>query len=146
MNNQWLAFATVLILNAVIALLIAVTLARRFPTPGRNAMIWMLIGLAIWAFCYAMITLSTSLEAKRFWLRLENIGILTVPVFWFFFTLQYTRLDQWLNKFTGALFFIIPLVSWVLVFSENWFHLYYSSVSPISENGGPLVIERGSWY
>ena len=146
MNNQWLAFAAVLILNAMIALLIAVMLSRRILTPGRNAMIWMLIGLAVWAFCYAMVTLSISLEAKRFWLRLENIGILTVPVFWFFFTLQYTRLDKWLNKFTAALFFIIPLISWTLLYSENWFHFYYSSVFPISESGGPLIIERGPWY
>lgn len=146
MNNQWLAFATVLLLNAVIALLIAFLLSRRIPTPGRNAMIWMLIGLASWAFCYAMITLSTSLGAKRFWLKLENIGILTVPVFWFFFTVQYTRLDKWLNKYTAALFFIIPLISWTLLFSENWFHFYYESVFPISEGGGPLVIERGPWY
>ena len=109
-------------------------------------MICMLIGLAVWAFCYAMITLSTSLETKRFWLKLENIGILTVPVFWFFFTLQYTRLDKWLNKYTASLFFIIPLASWVLLFSETWFHFYYSAVSAMPESGGPLVIERGPWY
>jgi len=146
LNNQWLAFATVLFLNAVIALLIAVLLSRRLPTPGRNAMIWMLIGLAVWAFSYAMITLSTSLEAKRFWLKMENIGILTVPVFWFFFTLQYTRLDKWLNKSTGALFFIVPLISWALLFSERGFHFYYASAIPNFESGGPLVIERGPWY
>ena len=146
MNNQWLAFATVLILNAVIALLIAVLLSRRLLTPGRNAMICMLIGLAVWAFCYAMITLSTSLETKRFWLKLENIGILTVPVFWFFFTLQYTRLDKWLNKYTVPLFFIFPLISWGLLISETWFHFYYSSVSTMPESSGPLVIERGPWY
>lgn len=146
MSNQWLAFATVLILNAVVALLIAALLSRRLPTPGRNSMIWMLIGLAVWAFCYAMITLSTSLEAKRFWLILENFGILTVPVFWFFFTVQYTRLDKWLNKFTAASFFIVPFVSLILLFSENWFHFYYSSALPISESGGPLVIGRGPWY
>ena len=109
-------------------------------------MVWMLIGLAFWAFCYAMITFATSLEAKRFWLKLENIGILTVPVFWFFFTVQYTRLDKWLNKISAAWFFIIPLVSWILLFSDNWFHFYYSSILPISESGGPLIIERGPWY
>jgi diguanylate cyclase (GGDEF)-like protein/PAS domain S-box-containing protein len=146
LNNQWLAFATVLILNAVVALLIAVFLSRRLPAPGRNAMLWMLLGLAVWAFCYAMITLSTSLEVKRFWLKLENIGILTVPVFWFLFTVQYTRLDKWLNRFTGASLFIIPFVSLVFLFSENWFHLYYSSLRPIFESEGPLMIERGPWY
>jgi len=102
--------------------------------------------LAAWNFGYAMITLSPSLEAKQGWLRFENIGILTVPVFWFFFTLQYTRLDKWLNKYTGALFFVIPLVSIMFLFSENWFHLYYASITPVSKSGGPLIVERGPWY
>jgi len=146
LNHQWFSFATVLILNAVAALLIAVLLRRKLPTPGHNAMIWMLIGLAVWAFCYAMVTVSPTLEAKRFWLKVENIGILTVPVFWFFFTVQYTRLDKWLNKSTSFLFFIIPFVSLILLFSEKWFHFYYPSVYPVSESGGPLVIERGPWY
>lgn len=106
----------------------------------------MLVMLAVWNFGYAMITLSPSLETKRDWLRIENIGILTVPVFWLFFTLQYTRLDKWLNKYTSALFFVIPLASIIFLFSENWFHLYYASIAPVSESGGPLVIERGPWY
>jgi diguanylate cyclase (GGDEF)-like protein/PAS domain S-box-containing protein len=146
LNNQWLAFATVLILNAVVALLIAVLLSRRLPAPGRNAMLCMLSGLAVWAFCYAMITLSTSVGTKHLGLKFENIGILTVPVFWFLFTVQYTRLDKWLNRFTGPLLFVIPFVSLILLFSENWFHFYYSSAQPISESGGPLIIERGPWY
>jgi diguanylate cyclase (GGDEF)-like protein/PAS domain S-box-containing protein len=106
----------------------------------------MLYLLAFWSFSYAMITLSPALEAKRFWLRAENIGIQTMPVFWFFFTIQYTRLDKWLNRFTGSLFFIVPLVSLILLFSDRWFHLYYSSIQPFSAQGGPLVIERGPWY
>jgi len=143
---QWIVFAIFLILNAVIAASVAILLGRRHPAPGRNAMIWMLAGLAVWAFCYAMITVSPGLEVKRFWLKMENIGILTVPVFWFLFTLQYTRLDKWLNGFTGGLFFIIPVVALTLLSSERWFHLYYSSIRPVAESGGPLIIGRGPWY
>lgn len=106
----------------------------------------MLVMLAVWNFSYALITLSPTLEAKRFWLKVENIGILTVPVFWFFFAVRYNRLDRWLNRYTAALFFGIPFISLVLLFSERWSGLYYASVSPVSEAGGPLVIERGSWY
>ena len=68
----------------------------------------MLILLAVWSFGYAMITLVPELEAKRFWLKFENIGILTVPVVWFLFTVQYARLDRWLNRTTGTLLFAIP--------------------------------------
>jgi len=144
--TQWTIFVIILISNAVLAGAIAILLNRRYSAPGRNAMIWMMAGLAVWAFGYAMIIISPPLEVKIFWLRFENLGILTVPVFWFFFTVQYAQMDNWLNRNTGALFFIIPLISLLFVFSDRWVHLYYSSVRLLSENGGPLVIERGPWY
>ena len=146
MDTRWIVFASILLINTAAALLIAILLMRRSSAPGLRSLTFMLYMLAVWSFAYAMITLAPSLEEKRFWLRLENIGILSVPVIWFLFTVQYTRLDRWLNAWTGSLLFIIPLVSIVFLFSDEWFHFYYSSIRPVSENGGPLVIGRGSWY
>lgn len=146
MDIRWVLFAFILLINASAALLIAFLLMRRPSAPGLRSLIFMLVLLAQWSFCYAMITLAPDLTAKQFWLRFENIGILTVPVTWFLFTVQYTRLDRWLNLWTGSLLFFIPLVSLILVFSDAWFHLYYSSIRPISQVGGPLIIGRGPWY
>jgi diguanylate cyclase (GGDEF)-like protein/PAS domain S-box-containing protein len=146
MDSRWILFALVLVTNTLLALFLAVLLSRKPNASGRTPMMWMLVLLAVWAFCYAMITVSQPLEDKILWLKLENIGILIVPVFWFFFTLQYTQLDKWLNKFTGILFFVVPAVSLTLLFNQNWFHLFYLSVHPVTENGGPLVIVRGPWY
>jgi diguanylate cyclase (GGDEF)-like protein/PAS domain S-box-containing protein len=142
----WAIFVIVLVSNAVLAAGLAFLLSRRNPAPGRDALIWMLLGLAVWAFGYAMITVFPSLKEKIFWLRIENLGILTVPVFWFVFTVQYAQVDKWLSRYTGGLFFLIPLISLIFVFSEKWFPLYYSSVRQIAGSGGPLVIERGPWY
>lgn len=146
MDFGWIIFVVFLFFNTFLALFLAFLLRRKHATPGRNAMIWMLVMLAIWVFCYAMITISSSMADKILWLKLENLGILTVPVFWFLFTVQYTQLDKWLNRFTGALFFIIPVVSLFLLFNPDRFHLFYSSVRTATENGGPLVIVRGPWY
>jgi len=146
LNGQWVFFVVILIVNAVVAITVAILLWRKHKAPGRDAMIWMLTGLAVWALCYAMITLWPTLEGKRFWLRMENLGILTVPAFWLIFTVQYAQVDRWLNRYTGALLFLIPLISWILLISDNWFHYYYSSIRPVSESGGPLLIERGPWY
>ena len=146
MHIQWIIFAIVLLVNTAGALLIAILLMRRPPARGERALIAMLLLLAVWNFGYAMITLLPEVEDKVAWLKFENIGILTVPVVWFIFTVQYTRQDRWLNKFTGALLFLIPAVSLVFIFSDRWFPLYYASLRPVSEIGGPLVIGRGSWY
>lgn len=144
--NSWIGFASILFLNAIAALIIAFVLSRRPPVHGLRSLALMLIMLAVWSFGYAMIALSPSLELKQIWLRVENIGILTVPVFWFLFTVQYTRLDKRLNALTRAGLFLIPATSLVFIFSDAWFHLYYSSVHPVSGTGGPLVIGRGPWY
>jgi diguanylate cyclase (GGDEF)-like protein/PAS domain S-box-containing protein len=146
MDTRWIIFALVLVTNALLALFLAVLLRRKHAAAGRNSMMWMLVMLAIWAFSYAMITISPSLEDKILWLKLENIGILTVPAFWIIFTLQYTGLDKWLNKFTAGLFFVIPAVSLALLWNPNWFQYFYASVHPATASGGPLVIVRGPWY
>lgn len=146
MSTEWIIFATILLANSLTAVSIAALLARRTQAPGRRSLLSMLVMIAVWSFSYAMITISTSLEAKLLWLKIENIGILTVPIFWFFFALRYNRLDGWLNRYTALLFFIVPGISLLFLFSTQWFHLYYDSVSQISAQGGPLVIERGTWY
>ncbi len=147
MDIKWIIFAVILIVNAMTAFVIALLLSRRPAKPGLHSMTWTLIGLGIWSFSYAMITLSPTLEAKHFWLKLENIGIITVPVVWFFFTAKFTRLDKWLTgKPTMLLFWIIPAISLFFIFSERWFHFYYASTHIAMENGGPLLISRGPMY
>ena len=146
MSTEWIFFASILLANSLIAAFIAALLARKPQAPGRRSLFFMLVMLAAWSFSYAMITLSSSLETKLLWLKIENIGILTVPIFWFFFALRYNGLDGWLNRYTASLFFILPGISLLFLFSEQWFHLYYASVSEVSEVGGPLMIERGPWY
>lgn len=147
METKWIIFAAILIANAFAALAIALILIRRPKKTGRNSMSFLLFGLFIWSFAYAMITLSPTLEGKIFWLVIENIGILSVPVHWFFFSLKYARIDAWLTRRPAqALFWVIPAVSFALLASGHWFHLYYSSVQFASSVGGPLIISRGPFY
>lgn len=147
MDGRWLLFAIILIANALAALAIALILLRRPARQGRNSMAFMLIGLFIWSFAYAMITLSPTLDGKIFWLKIENIGILSVPVHWFFFSLKYARLDAGLTrKPSQLLFWIIPSISFGLLVSGEWFDLYYSSVEFASGISGPLIISRGPMY
>lgn len=139
--------AVILIINSVAAFIIASVLARKPDASGIHSMTYMLAGLGIWSFSYAMIMLSPAIETKHFWLKFENIGIVSAPVFWFFFVLKYTRLDKWLTRRpVMLLFWAIPVVTLAMLFSERWFNLYYTSTHPAMNTGGPLIIDRGSWY
>lgn len=147
MDIKWIIFAIILIVNAITAFVIALLLSRRPLKPGIRSMTLTLVGLGLWSFSYAMITISPTLEAKHFWLKLENIGIIAAPVLWFFFTMKFTRLDKWLTgKPIMLLFWIIPVISLTFIFSERWFHFYYASTHVAMESGGPLLISRGPMY
>lgn len=146
MDIQWSIFGAVLILNASIAALIAGILIWKYEAAGRQSMSFMLISLAVWSFAYAMIIFSPDLAAKRFWLRIENLGILSQPALWFIFTRRYSKRDKLPTRSYIAALGFIPIVSIIMIFSDDWFHYYYSSVKPFTENIGPLVIQRGPWY
>ena len=146
MNQIWIGFASILILNTIVALGIAFLLRRKHPAPGLKDMSRMFLGLAVWTFFYATTAVTAEPGLKHLWLKVENIGIASVPVFWFFFVARYTRQDRWLSRLVTTLFWIIPLATWVLLFSGRWFHLYYTSTTPFDGVYGPLVITRGPWY
>ncbi len=146
MGIQWIVFGVVLIVNAIFAVSIAVFIALKFEALGRNALVLVMGSLAVWSFAYAMITFSPDLEVKRFWLRIENIGILSQPVLWLVFIMGYARRGRPLKRLAVTLLSLIPIISLVMIFSDSWFHFYYSSIKPLMESGGPLVIERGPWY
>jgi len=76
----------------------------------------------------------------------ENIGISSQPVSWFIFTRRYSKQDRPLTRPFIALLSIIPVISLVMIFSDQWFHLYYSSIRPFTQGIGPLVIQRGPMY
>lgn len=146
MEVRWVIFSSVLFLNTAAALMLAVQVGRRRSAPGSGYAALMFVALAIWSFTYAIITLSNNLETKIFWLRLENLGILTVPVFWLLFSILYTRNEDWLNRVTYAMIWVVPIVSLTFIFSDLWMSLYYPSVTPFDVSGGPLIVTRGPWY
>jgi diguanylate cyclase (GGDEF)-like protein len=146
MGTSWLIFALILIVNALAALVLAFFVSVKRYAPGSKAGVKMFLALAVWTFAYALITLVPGLDAKLLWLKIENIGIVSTPVFWFFFAVDYTQNDKWFPTWVRALFWLVPLTTLVFLFSGRWFDLYYASALPFSDTGGPLVITRGFWY
>ena len=147
MDSQWKLFAAILILDALLAFALAGMLARRARVKlGRAELAHSLMMLALWAFCYAMVILSTSLVAKSFWFKFEHVGIVSQPVFWFLFALNYTSLNKPLKWPWLIALWTIPAISLALVFSQNGFHLYYATVEIASDTGGPFIVTRGTFY
>lgn len=94
---------------------------------------------AIWVFFYGMELASGTLTYIEFWLKFKYIGISLLPFTWLIFCFRYTgqisRLEE--NPIQPILL-VIALITYVLVATNDWHHLYYTSVEFRSD--GPILL------
>jgi signal transduction histidine kinase len=102
---------------------------------------------AFYTFGYAFEIVSSSLDNIRFWLRIEYIGIPFGSVLWMIMVLQYTGRQAWLRKWVVALLFLVPLLTLVSHYTNDWHHLFYRSMTINESEGFPLVsLVKGPLY
>ncbi|MBI5116943.1 PAS domain S-box protein [Candidatus Poribacteria bacterium] len=85
--------------------------------------------VAIWSLAYALELGNAELPAKLFWARLKYAGIVVVPTAWLLLTLQYTGRSHWLKPSTLVLLGIGPLATLLLVWTNRFHHLFWTSAS-----------------
>lgn len=106
-----------------------------------------MIAGSFYSFGYALEIISSNLEQIRFWLRVEYIGISFGTLIWFTMVLQYSSLVKYLRKWHFALLAIIPLLTFVTHYTNEWHQLYYTSIIIDYSEGFPLaLLEAGPFY
>ena len=82
-----------------------------------------------------------------FWIKIEYIGIAMAPGTWLWFCLKYTGLEKYSNPKIGLMIFTIPVVTFLMVLTNDYHHMHYQEV--MVDNSGPfplLAIKIGPWY
>jgi PAS domain S-box-containing protein len=102
---------------------------------------------AFYTFGYAFEIISSTLEHIRFWLRIEYIGIPFGAAIWIIMVLQYTGRQALIRKPIVALLMIVPILTFVAQYTNEWHHLFYTSMSIDISEGFPLVsLVKGPLY
>ncbi|MFC3414997.1 sensor histidine kinase [Algoriphagus hitonicola] len=102
---------------------------------------------SVWSLFYGLELASKTLEDMLFWIKLEYLGISFTPAVWIIFTLRYTGFRDWNSKWVILLTFCIPVITYLLVLTNDFHHLHYAKTW--LEDSGPfpfLGIEIGPWY
>lgn len=129
MINARIAIVLILFFSATITFILTFVALRRRNTIGVLATIFtlVLVSVTIYSFGYAMELLNHTLEGVMLWLRVEHIGIQTLPVMWFIFALFITGNDRWLTTKRFIALFIVPTIILVAIFTNEWHHLFYQN-------------------
>jgi signal transduction histidine kinase/CheY-like chemotaxis protein len=147
MDWQFNFYALTLVIASLAPGAVAFTAWRRRAAPGAVSFAWLMLALMVWTLAYGLELASTSLSAMLFWIKVEYLGIATIPAFWLIFTVQYARRESWLTWPNLILLFIIPALTLILVWTNELHHLYYHSTSLDTRGSFPLLaITIGPWY
>ncbi|HSM72282.1 MAG TPA: diguanylate cyclase [Anaerolineales bacterium] len=134
----WLA------ISATAVLIIAVIIWRR-STSGSFSLRGMLLGMFIWGTSYALTWALVPLEQKIVWLKIMYLGVVMVPGFFLFFTLQITQREHWITFRSILLLVLQP----ALMFAIVWLmpQRVFASIEPAVRDGYQVMeVARGQWY
>lgn len=82
----------------------------------------------------------------EFWNYIEYIGIPFISALWLTSALMYTGCFIRYKKILLLAIYVIPLITVVLRFTNNYHHLYFSSVSYMEEYGRLFLLKKaGPW-
>lgn len=127
---QFTPFILFLLLSGGVSALLAIVGWYNRALPVAKPFILLMVAETIWIFGTAFEMMSTQLTAVLFFNNIEYPAMMTVPVAWLFIALAHTGREHYLTKKTLPLFFIVPVLVCILVFTNPWHHLYYSGFHP----------------
>ncbi len=143
---QFNVYSITLLLFGLAAVFMSFFILRRSGEAVRQ-FTYISFGIAIWSIAYAFELSSFSYENMIFWLRLEYIGVAFLPAMWIQFIIKFIGKKKWLSTSKEILLYLFPTITFLLVWTNNYHHLYYTDIK--IDNTGPfplLDLKEGPWY
>ena len=108
---------------------------RKRPAVAVTPFAWAMLGLSVWSFAYSMELFFPSLPTALLMRKIEYLGIVSFPVFLLFFSLEYTGKSHLLTLQTRLLIWAIPLLTLLLVWTNESHHLILDMETILETNG-----------
>lgn len=147
MEWQQTSYTIPLVVTALILMMSAVSIWWRHRTPAARTLALVFLGGGGWVLAYALELAGADPYTKSFWYRIELSTVVIMSVMWFIFTLQYTGKEKWVSRRILYGLSILPCITLLLVFTNEYHGLVWSSVVLSTE--GPLVVGdfiHSTWF
>lgn len=146
MDSSLTAYIALVSVSGVLNLFLCLyAYSRRKHLRGSSIFILYTFAITIYCFAYAIALTSSSMEQMLFWTTIQYIGMPAASPLGLLIVLQFLGVE-WNRKKKAALF-IIPSISFLLVATNEFHHLFYKSMNVREGMSLPFVdIEIGLWY
>lgn len=120
---------------------------RKRPAIAVTPFAWTMLGMSIWSFTYGMEIFFTSLPLKLFITKIEYLGIVSIPIFILFFSLDFIGKSHLPGRPGRMALWIFPLLILMLVWTNEHHHLMWSGERVVTTNGLSLLdIQYGPFF
>ncbi|MFT8320300.1 MAG: histidine kinase N-terminal 7TM domain-containing protein [Bacillus sp. (in: firmicutes)] len=114
---------------------------------GTKTFVWLSAFSAIYSFGHALELTSTTMDGVMFWVVFQYIGMPFSAPATLILVLQYIGLAKLVNKKTYSFFYLIPALSFILIATNEYHHLFYKATELTYVKGTALLnITVGQWY
>jgi PAS domain S-box-containing protein len=126
MSLQAIIYLMLLVISATISGFLAWYTWQHRQTVGAKPFSLLMLVLFQWGISYLLQITSTDLATKIFWSKVSFLGIVTTPVMWVLFALEYTGRKSWITRWRIIALFIVPLVTTGIVWTNESHHLFWT--------------------
>jgi PAS domain-containing protein len=117
-----------LVLTAILFLVAAIVTFFKSSLPFKKPFLALALAVASLSVTFLMEIITPDLGTKLLWNDLEYISSVSLAPLYFLFIMGYTGNEQWNNKKAAMLLFILPVFILVSLYTNEWHHLFYSSI------------------
>lgn len=120
---------------------------RRRKALGALPLFFLCLCSAVYAFGYGMEITSTSLGDVNLWGKIEYLGLAFIPSLWIIQAHSLAAKDKKISKTCISILFIIPILTVIFRYTNDYFHLMYRNETLIN-NGYFYVLsyQKCFWY
>jgi signal transduction histidine kinase len=123
---QYHPYLIPVIFAAALSGFIALYSFRKRRTRGAAAFSLLMFLVFIWEFFYMFEMSVTNFELMKLFLRLQYLAIPFIPAVLLYFVLEYGGYYRFLNYKYFGLLLVVPLVSLILLLTDDYHHLFYN--------------------
>lgn len=147
MSFQAIFYLLLLIIAALISVALALYTWRNRQTVGALPFSILMLVLFQWGTSYSLQLISTDLVTKTFWDKITFLGVVTTPVIWMIFALEYTGRKTWITRSRLIGLFIVPFLTTIIIWTNEMHYWFWATAEFIQESGFLLRNSvNGFWF
>lgn len=146
MDRVFTIYSIFFIATSLVSFFVAFLALQRRSVTGAKELGWLMISAGSGAFWLIFEAAASTMSEKIFWSKLEYLGGVATPVLYLIFVLKFTGREKFLSLRNILLLFIIPVITFLLVITNEKHNLIWSGFSPISEKTNLMDYFHGTWF